>query len=84
MNDLVIATIRTVVPSFVGIFVALMSSWGLHIDEAGIAGLSAFLLSLCIGAYYLAVRLLAKRFPQLEWLLGANKKPEYTESQREL
>ena len=84
MNDLLISTIRTVVPSFVGVFVALMASWGLHLDDAGIAGLTSFVLSLAVGAYYLAVRLLAKKFPQVEWLLGVGKKPEYVTPEKEL
>lgn len=82
MNDLVISTIRTIVPSFVGIFVALMSSWGIELDNAAIAGLTSFVLSLAVGAYYLAVRLISERYPKLEWLNGWAKKPEYKEVER--
>ncbi len=39
MNDLVIATIRTVVPSIVGTFVLLLGGWGVELDQAAQAGL---------------------------------------------
>ena len=77
MNDLVTATIRTVVPAFVGTFVLLLTNWGIELDEASQAGLIAFLISLATGVYYLVVRLVAKKYPQVEWLLGIGKKPEY-------
>lgn len=83
MNDLVIATIRTVVPSLVGTFVLFLSQNGVGLDEAAISGLVAFLVGLFTGIYYLAVRLLSKRFPQLEVLLGHSKKPEYVTPERE-
>jgi hypothetical protein len=84
MNDLIIATIRTVVPSLVGTFVLFMSQNGIGLDEAAISGLVAFLVALFTGVYYLGVRLLSKRFPQAEVLLGFNKKPEYVEPKREV
>lgn len=77
MNDLVIATIRTVVPSIVGTFVLLLGGWGVELDQAAQAGLVAFCIGLATGAYYVIVRVLSKKFPQLEWLLGVAKKPEY-------
>ena len=84
MNDLVIATIRTFVPSLVGSFTVFMTARGFALDAAAMAGLEAFLLGLAISSYYLAVRLLSKRFPQAEVLLGFNKKPEYVEPKREI
>lgn len=84
MNDLIIATIRTVVPSLVGTFVLFLSQNGIGLDEAAVSGLVAFLVGLFTGMYYLAVRLLSKRFPQLEALLGFNKKPEYVAPRREV
>lgn len=77
MHDLVTATIRTVVPAFVATFVLLLTHYGVELDEAGVAGLTAFVISLATGVYYLAVRLVAKKYPQVELLLGSSKKPEY-------
>lgn len=77
MSDLVIATIRTVVPAFVGTFVLFMAQNGISLDETAISGLVAFLVALFTAVYYVAVRLLGKRFPHAEVLLGATKTPEY-------
>ena len=81
MNDLIIATIRTAVPSFVGTFVLLLSHWGMTLDEAGVAGLTAFLISLATAAYYLLVRVAAKKWPAIELLLGVAKKPTYKDAE---
>jgi uncharacterized membrane protein len=79
MNDLVISTIRTLVPTFVGTLVTLLAGWGIAVDGEAAAGLQAFVFAVTTAAYYLAVRLLAQKFPKLEWLLGAPKKPVYKE-----
>lgn len=84
MNDLVIATIRTTVPALVGTFVLFLSQNGIDIDAAAVSGLVAFLVALFTGVYYVGVRLIAKRFPQVEWLLGVAKKPEYVTPKREV
>lgn len=84
MNDLIIATIRTVVPSIVGTFILFMSARGLDLDEAAVAGLESFMAGFVVAAYYLVVRLVSKRFPQAEALLGFNKAPEYKEPVREV
>ena len=84
MSDLIIATIRTIVPAIVGSFVLILADRGIHLDEVAISGLGAFLIGLFTAIYYLAVRLLSKRFPQAEALLGFNKKPEYVEPVREV
>ena len=81
MNDLVIATIRTAVPSFIGTFVLLLTHYGIELDEAGVAGLTAFVISLATAAYYLLVRVAAKKWPALELLLGVAKKPEYKDAE---
>ena len=77
VNDLIIATIRTVVPSFVGTFALMMADRGLQLDEAAISGLVAFLVSLLTAIYYVTIRLVGKKYPQAEILLGATKTPEY-------
>lgn len=84
MNDLVISTIRTFVPSLVGSVVALLTGWGLELDGEFATALQAVVFALCTAVYYLAVRLLAKRFPQLEVLLGAAKKPVYVEPKKKV
>lgn len=77
MNDLVISTIRTAVPAFVGAVVALLAGWGIPIDDSAVMGFQAFVFALLTGLYYLLVRLVAKKYPKLEWLLGSPKAPSY-------
>lgn len=79
MSDLVIATIRTVIPSIVGSFVLFMAARGFELDEAAVSGLEAFLIGLGTATYYVIVRLIGKRKPQAEILLGVAKQPEYKE-----
>lgn len=79
MSDLITATIRTVVPSIVGTFALFMGARGFELDAAALAGLESFLVGFAVAAYYLVVRLLAKKFPWVESLLGSTKKPEYRE-----
>lgn len=80
MNDIVIATIRTTVPSLVGTMVLFLAQNDINLDSAAISGLVAFLVGLFTAVYYLAVRLIGQRFPQAEWLLGVAKTPEYKET----
>lgn len=77
MNDLAISTIRTFVPSLVGGVVALLAGWGIHLDDAAVNGFQVFVFAFVTALYYLLVRLAAKKFPKLEWLLGAPKAPTY-------
>lgn len=77
MNDLAISTIRTVVPSIVGPFILLLARNGVELDAVAVAGITSFLIGLATGVYYLGVRVLAKKYPWVESLLGVAKKPEY-------
>lgn len=77
MSDLFLSVIRTVVPAFVGILVSMLAGWGVNLDDAAVNGFQAFMMSVTAGFYYLGVRLLAKKYPKLEWLLGAPKTPTY-------
>lgn len=77
MNDIVIATIRTTVPAIVSAFTLFLGARGFDLDAAAIAGLEAFLVGLAVATYYVIVRLVGKKFPQAEILLGSTKKPEY-------
>lgn len=84
MSDLVIAAIRTYVPSLVGTFGVLMVARGIELDQAALSALESFIIAFGVAVYYMVVRLIAKRYPQAEALLGATKKPVYTEPEREV
>lgn len=77
MSDFVTSLIRTYVPIVVGALVAWLSSKGIAIDPSDVVGFTAFLGAAFSGLYYLIARLLERRFPQLGFLLGSAKKPEY-------
>lgn len=77
MNDLIIATIRTTVPSIVTSFVLFLGARGFELDAAAISGLEAFAIGFCVATYYVIVRLVARKFPVVEALLGSRKTPEY-------
>jgi hypothetical protein len=65
------AIVRTIVPYVVGLAVTLAARWGINLEpSAELTGA----LTVVIGAvYYVAVRLLAKRWPVLERLLGSRQ-----------
>lgn len=69
------AIVRTIVPYVVGLAVTLAARWGINLEpSAELTGA----LTVVIGAvYYVAVRLLAKRWPALERLLGSRQAPNY-------
>lgn len=75
MNNIAVSIVRTFVPYLVG----LLAANGLELDQetiAGVTGAVAFVISL---AYYIVVRLLEKKFPQIGFLLGVPAKPTYKE-----
>lgn len=78
MSDFLTSLIRTYVPIIVGSFVGWLAVKGVSLDPNAIAGLTAFLGGLFSAVYYLVVRLLERKFPQVGILLGSTKKPEYT------
>lgn len=69
------AFIRTLVPYVVGFLVTLAARWGVDIEPS--AELTGALTVLFGFVYYVAVRLLAKRWPALERLLGVKATPVY-------
>lgn len=80
MNNFVTSLIRTYVPIAVGAIVSFLVTSGIEIDANAQLGLVTFLTAVLQGAYYLAARLLEKKFPSIGGLLlGSSKKPEYTE-----
>jgi len=77
LNNYVTSAIRTGVPGLVGWLLGWLVTWGLAVPtsvRAWAVGLITFALLL---AYYLAVRALEQRWPQLGWLLGTPTKPRY-------
>lgn len=80
MNDFVTSLIRTYVPIAVGAVVSFLLTKGIELDANAQLGLVTFLTALLQGVYYLVARLLEQKFPQLGFLLGSTKKPEYTET----
>lgn len=80
MNNFVTSLIRTYVPIVVGAIASYLVTAGIEIDANAQLGLVTFLTAVLQGAYYLAARLLEKKFPSIGGLLlGSSKKPEYTE-----
>ena len=76
--DFITSIIRTYVPIAVGAMIAFLATKGVDVGPEASAGLITFLTALSQGVYYLAARLLESKFPQLGFLLGSSKKPEYT------
>lgn len=79
ISEIIIGFIRTIIPTIVGAFVAWLAMKGIIIDPSAAMGLSSFLFVLSTGIYYLAVRLISKKYPWVEWLLGSKKTPSYSE-----
>lgn len=80
MNDLVTSWIRTIVPTFVGVVLAWLSArLNIVIDEQSQAGLITLFTGVLTGLYYVIVRWLETRIPQVGWLLGKPTKPTYDE-----
>lgn len=79
MTDFATSLIRTYVPIAVGALIAFLATRGIDIDANAQAGLITFVTAMLQGLYYLVARLLESKFPQLGFLLGSTKKPEYIE-----
>ena len=77
MQSLFTSIVRTLVPFLVGYVVSLLVTQGVDVSENFEDQLSGFLTFAFGAIYYVAVRLLARKFPKLEWLLGIPTKPSY-------
>lgn len=77
MNNFFTSLVRTYVPLAVGALAAWLATKGLALDLETTAGLVIFLTGALQGTYYLVVRLLERKFPQLGVLLGSTQKPVY-------
>lgn len=78
MGDFVTSLIRTYVPILVGQVAAWLALKGVQLDEQTVVAATAALGGLLSAVYYLVVRLIEQKFPQIGVLLGSTKKPEYT------
>lgn len=76
MTAFTLSLIRTWVPVIAGSIISWLAVMGLQIDTEGEKGLTIFLTGLLIGLYYLIIRLIGKKFPQIEVLLGSAKSPD--------
>lgn len=80
MSDAIVGYIRTYVPIAVGTFVSWVGTQNVELDGVWETGAVATVTGLLIAIYYTGVRLLAKKWPAVEILLGSSKQPSYTES----
>lgn len=77
MSDFVISQIRTYVPMLAGAIVSWLALNGVQLDSNAALALGSFLTALFGAVYYLVVRLLEARWPQVGVLLGKAKTPVY-------
>lgn len=82
VNNIITGLIRTVIPALMGQVIAWLATIGITVDPAVVDNFNTMAITLLgvilTGAYYVLVRVLAKKYPKLELLLGSEKKPEYT------
>ena len=78
LNDTIISVIRTWVPIAVGAAIAWLATSGLELDAETQTSLVIGITGLIQGAYYTVVRVLENQYPQIGWLLGKAKAPNYT------
>lgn len=82
VTNIITGLIRTVVPALMGQLIAWLTTIGITVDQAVVDNFNTMAITLLgvilTGAYYLLVRVLAKKYPKLELLLGSEKKPDYT------
>jgi hypothetical protein len=78
MSNLIIATIRTLVPYAVGLVLALVARViPLDLPAGTIEGATGELVLLIGSLYYIGVAWLERKFPWFGWLLGVARNPIY-------
>ncbi len=77
MNQFVTGVIRTWVPIAVGAVISWLATRGMTVDADTQLGLITAATGLIQAGYYLAVRLVAEKFPWAGILLGSNHAPSY-------
>lgn len=78
LNDTFISMIRTWVPIGVGALIAWAATVGLELDGETQTSLIIGLTGVVQAVYYALVRSLENTYPQIGWLLGKAKAPNYT------
>ena len=82
VNNIITGLIRTVVPALMGQLIAWLTTVGITVDPSVVENFNTHAITLLgiilTGAYYVIVRLIAKKYPKFELLLGSEKKPDYT------
>lgn len=76
MNPFAASLIRTIVPVVAGAVISWLALVNLNIDTGGQSALVSLLTAALTGGYYLVVRLIETRVPQVGWLLGLAKTPD--------
>ena len=76
MNPFAASLVRTIVPIVVGSILGLLATIGLNIDVEGQQGLLTLINSMFVGGYYLIIRWIETKVPQVGWLLGLAKTPD--------
>lgn len=80
-GDIGTSIVRTIVPIIAGAIITFFTSKGFTFDDSFALNLYMVLQAIVTGVYYICVRVLEARFPQIGLLLGSTRKPEYTEGQ---
>lgn len=76
MNPFIASLIRTIVPVAAGAVISWLALVNLDIDAEGQTALASLLTAVLTGAYYIVVRLIETKVPQVGWLLGLAKSPD--------
>ena len=76
MNPFAASLIRTIVPLVAGAVISWLALVNLDIDAEGQAALASLLTAALTGAYYLVIRIIETKVPQVGWLLGLAKSPD--------
>ena len=76
MNIFIISVVRTIVPVFVGAVSSTLLRMGLDVPAESYEALGGALFVLFTGVYYILIRLLEEKFPNLGVMLGFPKSPD--------
>lgn len=76
MNPFAASLIRTIVPVVAGAIISWLALVNLDIDTDGQVALTTLLTGALTGVYYLVIRLVETKVPQIGWLLGLAKTPD--------
>lgn len=74
VTDFGASIIRTLVTVAIGAVITWLAKQGIEVDSASA---TVLFQTVATGLYYVAVRLLGKKFPKAEWALGFPVTPTY-------